>query len=162
MRIAKLIELVEKACGIFVVEKRRASLAWPGRLTSKQRCRARQLDLEVRKRVYVVTAELCVNTTGAGNVNLPVIVRRGLSRICRIARRRISGRSYETCPKGESEEEHQPWKRTATMNSFAAMYSTSSRNNPMPCTKCNSPCALGTKRARLRSGQTRTKTFCVS
>jgi hypothetical protein len=58
MRIAKLIELVEKDGGRFVVENRQASLAWPGRLTSKQRGRARQLDRQIRKRAYLVTAEL--------------------------------------------------------------------------------------------------------
>jgi hypothetical protein len=58
MRIAKLIGLVESAGGKFVVENRQAALAWPTRLTSKQRCRARELDRQLRNRVYLVTAEL--------------------------------------------------------------------------------------------------------
>jgi hypothetical protein len=58
MRIAKLIELTEKAGGRFVIENREASLAWPQRLKSKQSARARQLDRQVRKLAYLVTAEL--------------------------------------------------------------------------------------------------------
>ena len=53
-----LFSTQEKAGGRFVVENRQASLAWSGRLTSKQRCRARQLDRQIRERVYLVTAEL--------------------------------------------------------------------------------------------------------
>jgi hypothetical protein len=58
MRIAKLIELVEKAGGRFTIEDRRVSLAWSECSTAKQQSRARQLDRQVRKRVYLVTAEL--------------------------------------------------------------------------------------------------------
>jgi hypothetical protein len=58
MRIAKLIELVERAGGRFVLEDRQASLAWSERLTIKQRARARRLDRQVRRCAYQVTAEL--------------------------------------------------------------------------------------------------------
>jgi hypothetical protein len=64
MRIAKLIELIEKAGGRFVLENRQASLAWPERLTRKQRCRARTLDGQVRKQAYLVCAELLEREEG--------------------------------------------------------------------------------------------------
>jgi len=58
MRIAKLIELVEKCGGRFTIENRQISLGWAERLTAKQRQRARQLDQRIRKQVYLVTCEL--------------------------------------------------------------------------------------------------------
>lgn len=58
MKAVKLIEVVERAGGRFELVDHEPSLAWPERITAKQRRRAVELDRQVRRQVYLVTAEL--------------------------------------------------------------------------------------------------------
>ena len=58
MKIVKLIELVERAGGRFKLVNRVVGLGWPERMNTTKRRRTVKLDREVRKNVYLVTAEL--------------------------------------------------------------------------------------------------------